>query len=64
MTLAFAARKVYAVEFTDMANHARRLVAKNGVEDVVEVLQCSVEDLKLEEKVRQRYLFIIQEHWR
>lgn len=44
-------KQVYAVEFTDMANHARRLVAKNGMEDVVEVIQCSVEDLKLDAKV-------------
>lgn len=42
---------MYAVEFTDMANHAKRLVAKNGMEDVVEVIQCSVEDLKLDAKV-------------
>lgn len=34
-----------------MAHHARRLVAKNGMEDVVEVIQCSVEDLKLDAKV-------------
>lgn len=34
-----------------MANHARRLVAKNGMEGVVEVIQCSVEDLKLDAKV-------------
>ena len=51
---AWANKQVYAVEFTDMANHARRLVAKNGMEDVVEVIQCSVEDLKLEAKVRAR----------
>lgn len=37
-----------------MANHARRLVAKNGMEDVVEVIQCSVEDLELDGKVRER----------
>lgn len=43
---------MFAVEFTDMANHARRLVAKNGMEDVVEVIQCSVEDLELDGKVR------------
>lgn len=49
---ACANQQVYAVEFTDMANHARRLVAKNGMEDVVEVIQCSVEDLKLDAKVR------------
>ncbi|CAN0004481.1 unnamed protein product [Discosporangium mesarthrocarpum] len=34
-----------------MANHAQRLVAKNGMEDVVEVIQGSVEDLKLPHKV-------------
>ncbi|CAM9380817.1 unnamed protein product [Choristocarpus tenellus] len=43
--------KVYAVEYTDMAKHARRLVAKNGMENVVEVIQSSVEDLKLSCKV-------------
>ncbi|CAM9961621.1 unnamed protein product, partial [Sphacelaria rigidula] len=45
------AAKVYAVEFTDMANHAKRLVAKNGMQDVVEVIQTSVEDLELPGKV-------------
>lgn len=40
------------MEFTDMANHAKRLVAKNGMEDVVEVMQTSVEDLALPGKVR------------
>lgn len=34
-----------------MANHARRLVSKNGVEDVVDVMQCSVEELELDGKV-------------
>lgn len=44
--------QVYAVEFTDMAKHARRLVAKNGVDDVVDVIQSSVEELELPGKVR------------
>lgn len=46
--------QVYAVEFTDMAKHARRLVAKNGMESVVEVIQTSVEDLDLPGKVPVR----------
>eukprot|EP00638_Chattonella_subsalsa_P005239 CAMPEP_0117765180 /NCGR_PEP_ID=MMETSP0947-20121206/19936_1 /TAXON_ID=44440 /ORGANISM="Chattonella subsalsa, Strain CCMP2191" /LENGTH=407 /DNA_ID=CAMNT_0005587741 /DNA_START=71 /DNA_END=1294 /DNA_ORIENTATION=- len=45
------ARKVYAVEYTEMAKHAQHLVKANGVEDVVEVLQSSVEELDLPEKV-------------
>ena len=31
------ARKVLAVEYTDMAKHARTIVEKNGVGNVVEV---------------------------
>jgi protein arginine N-methyltransferase 1 len=41
------ASKVFACEFTDMANHARKLVEANGLSDVVEVIQSSVEDLQL-----------------
>uniref|UniRef100_A0A6U5M0R9 type I protein arginine methyltransferase n=1 Tax=Corethron hystrix TaxID=216773 RepID=A0A6U5M0R9_9STRA len=39
------ARRVYAVEYTDMANHARRLVEENGVGHVVTVIQGAVEDI-------------------
>lgn len=35
-----------------MAKHANRLVTKNGMEDVVDVMQCSVEELELDGKVR------------
>jgi protein arginine N-methyltransferase 1 len=45
------AAKVFAVEFTDIAKHARNLVASNGVSDIVEVIQSSVEDLQLPCKV-------------
>jgi len=38
---------VYAVEFTDMANHARKLIEANGLADTIEVIQSSVEDLEL-----------------
>ena len=41
------ASKVYAVEYTDMAVHARSLVKHNGMSHVVEVIQSSVEDLEL-----------------
>ena len=45
------AAKVYAVEFTDMAIHARNLVESNGLSDIIEVIQSSVEDLVLPHKV-------------
>ncbi|XP_062228002.1 protein arginine N-methyltransferase PRMT10 [Phragmites australis] len=45
------ARKVYAVEATDMAEHARELARANGVADIVEVIQGTVEDVVLPEKV-------------
>jgi protein arginine N-methyltransferase 1 len=41
------AAKVFAVEFTDMAVHARKLVEHNGFSEVIEVIQSSVEDLEL-----------------
>jgi len=41
------AKKVYAIEYTDMANHARKLVKANGVEDIVTVIQGTVEGIKL-----------------
>ena len=41
------ASRVYAVEYTDMAQHARKLVEKNGFSEVIEVIQSSVEDLEL-----------------
>ncbi|CAM9377230.1 unnamed protein product [Scytosiphon promiscuus] len=42
---------VYAVEYTDMAKHARTLVEKNGYGEVIEVIQGSVESIVLPEKV-------------
>ncbi|XP_073014455.1 protein arginine N-methyltransferase PRMT10 [Typha latifolia] len=45
------AKKVYAVEATKMAEHARELVKGNSVEDVVEVIEGSIEDITLPEKV-------------
>ncbi|KAL5571483.1 hypothetical protein UlMin_021080 [Ulmus minor] len=45
------ARKVYAVEATKMAEHARALVKANNLEDLVEVIEGSIEDVTLPEKV-------------
>jgi len=41
------ARKVYAVEYTDMAKHAETVMRANGVENVVTVIQGAVEDVVL-----------------
>ncbi|KAK2080046.1 hypothetical protein QBZ16_002442 [Prototheca wickerhamii] len=45
------ARKVYAVEATDMAKHARRLVEAQGLADRVEVVQGIIESVTLPEQV-------------
>ncbi|XP_039126042.1 protein arginine N-methyltransferase PRMT10-like [Dioscorea cayenensis subsp. rotundata] len=45
------AKKVYAVEATKMSDHARDLVKANNVYDVVEVIEGSMEDVLLPEKV-------------
>lgn len=41
------AKKVYAIEYTDMARSARKLVEANGVADVVTVIQGTVEGIEL-----------------
>ncbi|KAJ4708324.1 Protein arginine N-methyltransferase [Melia azedarach] len=45
------ARKVYAVEATKMSEHARTLVKANNLQHVVEVIEGSIEDIVLPEKV-------------
>jgi protein arginine N-methyltransferase 1 len=45
------AAKVFAVEYTDMAKHAKSLIEHNGMTHIVEVIQSSVEDLELPCKV-------------
>jgi hypothetical protein len=47
---------VYAVEATYMATHARKLIKANGLENVIEVIQSTVEDIELPEKVKPRAL--------
>lgn len=45
------ARKVYAVEATKMAEHARTLIKANNLQHLVEVIEGSMEDITLPEKV-------------
>eukprot|EP01026_Neomeris_dumetosa_P044783 TRINITY_DN3792_c0_g2_i3.p1 TRINITY_DN3792_c0_g2~~TRINITY_DN3792_c0_g2_i3.p1 ORF type:complete len:468 (-),score=63.65 TRINITY_DN3792_c0_g2_i3:547-1950(-) len=45
------ARKVYAVEATSIASHAKTLVKSNNLDNVVEVIQGTVETVELPEKV-------------
>ncbi|KAM1365746.1 hypothetical protein ACFX13_044730 [Malus domestica] len=45
------ARKVYAVEATSMAEHARTVVKANNLQDVVEVIKGSMEDVVLPKKM-------------
>jgi protein arginine N-methyltransferase 1 len=41
------ARKVYAIEYTDMAKHAKQVMKANGVDHIVTVIQGAVEDITL-----------------
>jgi len=41
------ARRVYAVEYTDMAKYAKKIMEKNNVADIVTVIQGAVEDVVL-----------------
>src|SRR5579862_3570417 len=45
------ARKVYAVERTEVAGVARRVIERNGQTERIEVLQSDLEDVALPEKV-------------
>ena len=44
------AKRVYAIEYTDMAKHAKRVVQANGVDHIVTVIQGAVEDVILPEE--------------
>lgn len=41
------ARKVYAIEYTEMAKHARQVMKANNVDHIVTVIQGAVEDIVL-----------------
>jgi protein arginine N-methyltransferase 1 len=66
------ARKVYAIEYTDMAKHARKVMEANGVDHIVTVIQSSVEDvvlpieqddLEVEEEGTERCVDIAVSEW-
>jgi len=40
------AKRVYAIEYTDMARYAEKVMEANGVSDAVEVIQAAVEDIE------------------
>lgn len=41
------AKRVYAIEYTDMAKNARSVMEANGLSDIVTVIQGAVEDIEL-----------------
>lgn len=41
------ARKVYAIEYTEMSKHAEQVMKANGVDHIVTVIQGAVEDIQL-----------------
>ena len=45
------AKKVYAIEASGLTSKARENIKNNGLEDVIEVIQGKVEDIKLDAKV-------------
>jgi len=45
------AKKIYAVEASEMANNAEAIVQHNGYSDIIQVIKGRVEDLELPEKV-------------
>lgn len=55
------AKKVYAVEATKMSDHARVLVKANNVDDIVEVIEGSMEDIILPEKGQGFPILSLQE---
>ncbi|GMH89238.1 hypothetical protein TL16_g11394 [Triparma laevis f. inornata] len=55
------ARKVYAIEYTDMAKNAEQVMKANGVDHIVTVVQGAVEDIKLPEGTEGNVDVIISE---
>lgn len=55
------ARKVYAIEYTDMAKNAEKVMEANGVSHIVTVVQGAVEDVVLPEGTEGNVDIIISE---
>jgi type I protein arginine methyltransferase len=45
------AKRVYAVEASNMADYAKRLVAHNKLDGIIQVIHSTIEELELPEKV-------------
>jgi predicted RNA methylase len=48
------ARKVYAVERTEVTDVARRMVEHNGHAERIEIIQCDIEDLAVPDDLTDR----------
>lgn len=55
------ASKVYAIEASKIANLAKKVVADNGFEQIIEVHQTKIEDFKLEGENQQQIDIIVSE---
>eukprot|EP00569_Conticribra_weissflogii_P005892 CAMPEP_0171345122 /NCGR_PEP_ID=MMETSP0878-20121228/20895_1 /TAXON_ID=67004 /ORGANISM="Thalassiosira weissflogii, Strain CCMP1336" /LENGTH=454 /DNA_ID=CAMNT_0011848467 /DNA_START=384 /DNA_END=1748 /DNA_ORIENTATION=- len=55
------AKRVYAIEYTDMAKHARNVVKSNGLDHVVTVIQGAVEDIQLPEEDWEQFGLTLEE---
>ena len=51
------AKRVYAIEYTDMAKHATNVVKANGVDHIVKVVQTAVEDFELPDEDWEEFGF-------
>ncbi|CAD5232039.1 unnamed protein product [Bursaphelenchus xylophilus] len=40
------ARRVFAIEFSNMAVQSRQIIKDNGLDNIIEVIQCKVEEIK------------------
>lgn len=57
------AKKVYAVEASNVANIAREIVKENGFEEVIEVHQCRIEDFAINNPEHDHKVDIIVSEW-
>jgi len=57
------AKVVFALEYTDMAKHAQKVMEANGVDDIVNVIQGAVEDLDMLPGIEDNKVDIIISEW-
>lgn len=54
---------VYAVEASSMAKHAREVVKSNGFDNIIEVLNCRVEDAQISHEVCAKSGCLVTINW-